>query len=113
MTMILALAVIGSATGEIVRNQFGLHETFGTLALFIAIGSLAFYGTATIERFMGSWSILIYAAYIYLITRSLTQFGGVIASNFNDAPGRRWLVRRRSTLCRLQRCGSARSLLLS
>ena len=92
-TMTLALAVIGAATGEIVRDRFGLPEVFGSVLLLAAIGGLAFRGTAAIERFMGVWSLLLYGAYIFIVARTVSLFGDGLWQTMAAADaGGPWLV---------------------
>lgn len=84
--MVVVLSVIAAAAGEIVRNLTGAAPAIGTGILLAAIGALVFFGSALIERFMGAWSLLLYACYIVLVLWSLLRFGPDIARTFREAP---------------------------
>ncbi len=84
--MILVLGVIAAACGEIVANVFGLPPAFGTALLLVVIGTLVFRGSGVIERFMGAWSLLLYACYIVLVAWTLSRFGPDVARTFESQP---------------------------
>tara|TARA_R110002049_G_scaffold272614_1_gene450212 strand:+ start:5289 stop:6125 length:837 start_codon:yes stop_codon:yes gene_type:complete len=73
--VILVIAVLGSASGELVGNRFGLAPVYGTITMVIIIGTLVFYGTAIIEKVLAGWSFLLYAVYAVLIWSFLSEFG--------------------------------------
>jgi uncharacterized membrane protein YkvI len=73
--LLIVLAVVGSAAGVLLRDNFGIPYLGGVLVMLTAIGFLAFKGTAAIEKFMSSWSILIYVIYGGFLAAALIQFG--------------------------------------
>lgn len=91
--MLLVLAVIGAAAGEIVADLTGHGPLLGTVVLLISIGVFAFFGTALIERFMGIWSVLLYILYATLVVWCLFAFGDNIGHAFSaqDVNGP-WIV---------------------
>ena len=90
--VILVLSVLGSATGELVKDSMGVSPLFGIVAMMSLIGLLAFYGSKTIERFLAGWSFVLYGAYILYFILWITSFGDQIAANFSSTPvGEGWL----------------------
>ena len=89
---VLVLSVLGSATGELVSEIFGIAPIIGVIAMMGIIGVLAFYGSKTIERFLAGWSFVLYGAYILYFVLWLATFGDQIAANFNaSSVGEGWL----------------------
>lgn len=79
VTILLILAVLGSATGAIFTETFGLPPMFGTVLLLFSIALLAFLGSRVIEGVMSFWSFVLYALYIAVFALSIKLFGPVIA----------------------------------
>lgn len=93
--LILSLAVIGAATGEIIHDMFGVGVTAGTAVLLVAIAVLVFLGSRAIERFMGLWSLALYAAYASLVVVAFRRFGFNISTELSvvDAnQGGSWFI---------------------
>ncbi|MFT5759595.1 MAG: putative membrane protein YkvI [Alteromonadaceae bacterium] len=93
LLMIVVLSVIGSAAGELIQNLFHVSTLVGTLGLLMAIGVITFYGSHLIEKFMGTWSILLYLCYLTLVILCFATFPEDIKANFATAtvqPG--WLI---------------------
>jgi uncharacterized membrane protein YkvI len=61
---ILIIAVMASATGEIVKNTLGLPYWGGVIGVIIIVGILNFYGDWLIERFETYGTVALYIAYI-------------------------------------------------
>ncbi|MEM0955966.1 MAG: hypothetical protein AAGI24_17630 [Pseudomonadota bacterium] len=89
---LLVLAVIGSAAGEIVAQQFGIPALAGTLGLMLLIGYLVFYPTAMIERVLALWSFVLYATYVLLVVMFLQRFGDAIPRALSAASDGPWLL---------------------
>ncbi|MEZ5426060.1 MAG: hypothetical protein R2747_07340 [Pyrinomonadaceae bacterium] len=83
---LLVLSVLGSATGELIRESLGVPALFGIVAMMGVSGLLAFYGSKTIERFLAGWSFVLYAAYILYFILWMGSFGDRIISNFGSVP---------------------------
>ncbi len=91
--LVIVLAVIGSATGVLLRDFFGIPYFVGVGMMFVAIGFLTFKGSALIEKFFSVWSIFIYVVYILFLVVAVVRFGDLIQSNLASSevlPG--WAV---------------------
>ena len=86
LSILLVLAVIGSATGAVVDETFGLHGTTSTVLLLAVIAFLAFKGTRLIEGVLSVWSFVLYAVYIAVFVLSLYAFGPHIREALADFP---------------------------
>lgn len=78
--LVLVLAVLGAATGEILRDLAGLPTWTGTTLFAALIVTLAWSGTAAIERFFSWWGGLLYVAYAVFFVLCVTSFGDAIAA---------------------------------
>ncbi|MBW3534084.1 MAG: hypothetical protein KY453_02530 [Gemmatimonadetes bacterium] len=76
--LLLVLAVVAAASGEILRETFGLPYALGVVGIMVAIGALAFGGNAAIERALAGWSFVLYGVYITLFAWSFARFGPAI-----------------------------------
>ncbi|MCJ7682549.1 MAG: hypothetical protein MUP70_17605, partial [Candidatus Aminicenantes bacterium] len=54
--LLIVLAVIGSAAGVILRDNFGIPYIAGVLIMFAAVGFLTFKGSSLIENVLSVWS---------------------------------------------------------
>ncbi|MGD8727006.1 MAG: hypothetical protein PVH40_05130 [Gemmatimonadales bacterium] len=89
----IVLAVIAAAAGTILEETFSLHYAVGVIGIMTAVGFLVFKGSSTIERFLASWSFVLYAVYIALFIACYASFGQDIASNLTAEPvGTGWIV---------------------
>lgn len=73
--VILVIAVLGSASGELVGYRLGIAPVIGTITMVVVVGILVFYGTTIIEKVLAGWSFLLYAVYAVLIWSFLSKFG--------------------------------------
>ena len=78
----LVLAVLGSASGNIFAENFGINELYGSIGLMAAIAVLAFQKSDVIEKVMASWAIVLYVAYGVLILWGAMIFQDRIVENF-------------------------------
>jgi len=78
----LVLAVIGSAAGIILRDNFGVPYIGGVIIMLAAVGFLTFKGKGLIENFLSVWSIILYLVYIAFFVVALIKFGPLIQKNF-------------------------------
>lgn len=78
VSILLVLAVIGSATGALFVETFGLPGFLGTGLLLILIAFLAFKGTRLIEGVLSAWSFVLYAVYLTVFVLSVHVFGPMI-----------------------------------
>ncbi len=75
MLVLLILAVLGAASGELVSARLGLPPLSGTIAMMTLIGVLVFSGSSIIEKSLAGWSFLLYAVYAVLIFSYLSEHG--------------------------------------
>ncbi len=73
--VILVIAVLGAASGELVSARMGIAPVVGTVTMTAVIGILVFCGTPVIEKALAGWSFLLYAVYAVLIFSFLSKFG--------------------------------------
>ncbi len=93
LLMVLVLAVMAAAAGNIGAAALGLPLWAGTLALVIAIIAATSFGTAGAEglfRYSSAFIYLVYAAFLVL---ALASFGGQIIPQLDAAPiGTDWIA---------------------
>jgi uncharacterized membrane protein YkvI len=77
-SILLVLAVIGSATGALFTETLGIPGFVGTGLLLAVIAFLAFKGTRLIEGVLSVWSFVLYAVYLCVFALSLHVFGPMI-----------------------------------
>src|SRR5581483_5580503 len=80
--LILVLAVLGAAAGEVAHESFGWPTITGTLLLMTLIGFLVFFGSSVIEKVLALWAFLLYALYVAIIAWTFSQFGERIEYSF-------------------------------
>lgn len=81
ITMLIVLAVIGSAAGIILRDSFGIPYIVGVIIILASIGFLTFKGTSLIEKILSGWSFFIYVVYTLFLIVALLKFGPQIQEN--------------------------------
>lgn len=79
--LLLVLAVIAAAAGQILRETFGLPYAVGVVGIMLAVGLLTFWGTAPIERFLARWSFVLYGVYLLFFGWCFSRFGDAITTN--------------------------------
>jgi uncharacterized membrane protein YkvI len=72
MLFLLILAVLASAAGNIVQENFGMPYALGLAIMMGAIGVLTFYGRELIEKTLTLWTFFLYAVFIAFF---VTVFG--------------------------------------
>lgn len=82
----IVLAVIAAAAGSILEETFGQPYVVGVVGMMAAIGFLVFKGTATIEKFLASWSFVLYAVYVVLFVWSFLSFGDQVVDKMRSVP---------------------------
>jgi uncharacterized membrane protein YkvI len=80
--LVLILAVLGAACGEIVAHEMGLARWVGTVLFMLCIAMLVYSGSRVIERFFSVWGIVLYAAYVVFFSIALVAFDEPIAAAF-------------------------------
>jgi uncharacterized membrane protein YkvI len=83
--LFIVLGVIGSAAGALLRDNFGIPFITGVIIMLSAIGFLTFKGSGLIEKFLSSWSIVLYIVYGLFLIAAVLKFGPEIQKNFSSA----------------------------
>lgn len=73
--MLIVLAVIGSAAGILIRDNFGIPYILGVMIMLAAVGFLTFKGSGLIENFLSFWSMILYVIYAVFFAVALAKFG--------------------------------------
>ena len=82
--MLIVLAVVGSAAGVLLRDNFGIPYLVGVIFMLTAVGFLTFKGSGLIENFLSVWSMILYAVYAAFLVVGLMKFGPEIQRNFSE-----------------------------
>jgi len=83
--MLIVLAVVGSAAGVLLRDNFGIPYFVGVMIMLGAIGFHTFKGSTHIEKFLAAWSIVLYTMYAVIFFLALYKFGTAIQHNIEKA----------------------------
>src|SRR5687768_7513476 len=78
LLIVLIMAVMGAAAGEITHGLFGLPKLLGSLGMIAATGLLLFYSSAVIEKFLALSVGYLYVVFVILVVWSLAVFGDQI-----------------------------------
>lgn len=91
--VILILAVVGAAAGELVLTLLAVPATVGTVLMMVLVGLLTFLGSAVIQRALAFWSILLYLVYLALFIITFLNYGEAIQTTLAaDEGGESWLI---------------------
>lgn len=86
LLLVIILAVMGAAAGEIAHSLFGLPKLVGSLGMIALTGFLLFYGSATIERFLALSVGYLYLVYIVFVIWCIVVFGDRIGEALATEP---------------------------
>lgn len=64
LQFLLVLAVLASAAGNILRENFGMPYGVGLVIMLAVVGVLTFYGRELIARVLTFWSLFLYTVFI-------------------------------------------------
>ncbi len=91
--VVLVLAVVGAASGELIEAELGLSPTLGTVLMMLLVVWLTFGGSGAISRVMSYWSALLYFVYVLLFVAAFLRGGEVIQANLGGAViGEPWVL---------------------
>ncbi len=91
LLLVIILAVMGAAAGEITHSLFGLPKLVGSLGMIALTGLLLFYSSATIEKFLALSVGYLYLVYIVFVVWSIVVFGDRIEQTLAIEPvGTSW-----------------------
>ncbi len=85
LLMLVIMAVMGAAAGEIAFSLFGLPRLAGSLAMIAATGVMLFFGTAAIEKFLVASVGYLYLVYCVFVAWCVVAFGDRIGASFAPA----------------------------
>jgi uncharacterized membrane protein YkvI len=86
LLMIIIMAVMGAAAGEIVHSLFGLPKLVGSLGMIAATGAMLFFNSSVIEKFLTVSVGYLYLVYLVFVVWSVIAFGDRIEANFASVP---------------------------
>ena len=86
LLVVIIMAVMGAAAGEIAHDLFGLPKLAGSLGMIAATGLMLFYSSAAIEKFLALSVGYLYLVYIVFVVWSLVAFGDRIEANLAAVP---------------------------
>jgi uncharacterized membrane protein YkvI len=93
LLIVLILAVMGAAAGEIVQSLFGLPKLVGSLLMIAGVALVLFLSSAAIERFLSLTVGYLYLVYLVFVVWSVVAFGGRIEAALGAEPiGHRWFM---------------------
>ena len=93
LLIVLILAVMGAAAGEIFHDLSGAPRLVGSLLMIAAVALVLFHGNAGIERFLALSVGYLYLVYVTLVVWSMLSFGERIQAAIAAEPiGRRWFM---------------------
>jgi uncharacterized membrane protein YkvI len=82
--LLLVLAVLGAAAGEMLRTSFGAPLWLGPLLLICAVAAVAALGSGVIEALFSFWGVLVYVSYSIFLIVSLASFSGAISTTLHS-----------------------------
>lgn len=82
--LFIVLAVIGSAAGILLRDNFGIPYFVGVTFMLAAVGFLTFKGSGLIENVLSFWSVVLYLIYAVFFAAALFKFGPAIKQNLTS-----------------------------
>ena len=86
LMMVLVLAVVASAAGEILKETFGWHYLAGLAGMLGLIALLMFYGRDIIAKVMTAWTAVLYAVFVAYFALAFTRAETDILSIFGEGP---------------------------
>jgi uncharacterized membrane protein YkvI len=93
VSLIVTVAVIGSATGELFFEVMGWPRIAGTGLMMFLVGALAFRGSVLIEKVFSFWSLTLYAVYVVLMVLVFVAFGDRVIQNASlSVAGSQWAL---------------------
>ncbi len=90
---LLVLAVIGSAAGAILHDQFSLPESSGLILMLGGISVLIFYGRSLVEKTLVFWAVMLCGVFIFYFITSISSSMEEIKMHFTgDKMESGWLM---------------------
>ena len=93
LLFLLILAVLASASGNILRENFGIPYGAGLAIMLGTICLLTFYGRELIQKALTLWTFFLYAVFITFFVTVFSHSEVSLAASFGDAETRGgWLT---------------------
>jgi uncharacterized membrane protein YkvI len=84
--LLIILAVLGSASGILLHDNFGIPYFLGVVIMLAVVAYLTFKGTRIIEKFLSVWSFLLYGVFALLLVFTLIKFGPAVKEALFHTP---------------------------
>ncbi|MEM7080313.1 MAG: hypothetical protein AAF513_16965 [Pseudomonadota bacterium] len=85
LLILLVLAVIGSAAGEILQNELGIPRLAGAAVMLFAVTIIVFFGRELVMRLLAYWSLYLYLVFGAYLVAVLMMLGDDIVHGFANA----------------------------
>jgi uncharacterized membrane protein YkvI len=85
LSVVLVLAVVASATGEVVEDVLGLPGLFGGALMLTLIVTLNFYGRDVIKAVFSVWSVVLYVVFGVFVIALFVNHSDEISQGFANA----------------------------
>ena len=85
LQFLLVLAVLASAAGNILRDNFGLPYGVGLSIMLAVVGTLTFYGRNVIAKALTFWSFVLYVVFFAFFISVFSSEWTQIAAEINRA----------------------------
>ncbi len=93
LLIVLILAVMGAAAGEIVHSLFAAPRLVGSLLMIAGVAAVLFFSSGAIEKFLSLTVGYLYLVYVVFVVWSLATFGDRIGAALAAEPiGHRWFM---------------------
>lgn len=80
LILIIVLAVIGAAAGQILFEAFGVPYALGVLVMMAAVSGVVLGGSKEVERVLAAWSFVLYGLYVVVVVLSFMRYGDTIVA---------------------------------
>ena len=80
--VVIIMAVVTSAAGEIVNTLFGWNNWIGIIGMAVAIFLLVISGSDLIEKVLSAWSFVLYGTYIVFLIMCFVKLHGMIGEAY-------------------------------
>ncbi len=85
-SLVLVLAVVSAAAGELMLELAGWPLWLSAVIFMAIVAALVFFGNSFVERLISAWSILFYATYLLLFVLVVMRFGDDLSAALAAAP---------------------------
>ncbi len=92
LLIIVIIAVMDAAAGEVVHDLLGVPKLVGSLLMIASTACILFLQAAWVERFLSASVAYLYLVFAILIVWSLAAFGDRIGAAFAEPVGSRWFA---------------------